>query len=107
MVDITSEDTVVLFAYPRYSGANYIVKDIAQDAGAKFILVTDKVTSDLANGVDTVLSCNPRSLSYYNSTIPMIFICEILISELTKRLPTNFERISNWVEEYLDPTQLY
>ena len=107
IVDINSEDCVVLFAYPRYSKINTIIKQIALDAGAKIILVIDKITSELAKDVDIVLACNPRSLSYYNSIIPMTFICEILIIGLSKRLPGNFETRSDFICKYMDPAGLY
>lgn len=107
MVDITADDCVVLFAYPRYSKINSIIKQMALDAGAKLILVIDKLTASLSKDVDVVLTCNPRSLSYYNSIIPMCFICETLIIGLSKNLPDNFEERSDYICKYLDPPELY
>lgn len=107
MVDLTSDDCVVLFAYPRYSKINTIIKQMALEKNAKLILVIDKITSELANGIDIVLTCNPRSLSYYNSIIPMSFICEILITELSKRYSDDFERRSDYICKYMDPADLY
>jgi len=107
MVDLTSEDCVVLFVYPRYSKINYIIKEMALSAGAKTILIIDKLSSELAKDVDVVLTCNPRSLSYYNSIIPMSFICEILITELSKKLPENFEKRSDYICRHMDPAELF
>ena len=107
MVDLTSDDCVVLFVYPRYSKINYIIKEMAMNAGAKVILIIDKLSSELAKDVDVVLTCNPRSLSYYNSIIPMSFICEILITELSKKYPEKFEERSDYICRYMDPAELY
>ena len=107
LADITSEDCVILLVYPRYSNINYIVKQIALDVGAKIILVIDKISHELVKDVDFVFACNPRSISYYNTIIPMVFICEIIISELSKVIPDAFRKRSEFICKYMDAVGLY
>lgn len=107
MVDITADDCVILFTFPRYGKINSIVKKMAEDVGARVIVVVDKITSPVATGADLVITCNPQSLSFYNSVIPMMFVCEILITEMSKCEVFRDGSRLKLVSKYLDPDTLY
>ncbi len=107
MADLSSEDCVVLFTYPRYGKMNFIIKKMVEDAGAKLIVVVDKLTSPVTTGADLVLTCNPQSLSFYNSVIPMFFICETVINMMSKQDSVALSHKLKSLMSYLDADELY
>ena len=107
MADLTAEDCVVLFTYPRYGKMNSIIKKMVEDAGAKLIVVIDKLTAPIATGADLILTCNPQSLSFYNSIIPMLFICETVINMMSKQEPEQLSQKLKSLMSYLDEEELY
>ena len=48
LVDISKDDCLILYSFPRYSELNFVLMDMARTQGAKIILFTDQVTSPLA-----------------------------------------------------------
>ncbi len=74
LVDITGEDCVLMFSFPRYSELNFSILDLAKKRGAKVIIVTDRVTSPLAAYADFLVTTNISGVGFTNSyVVPLCF----------------------------------
>ena len=55
LCDITENDCIVAVSFPRYSEMDFLATQMAYDAGAKIILITDKASSPLAQYATQIL----------------------------------------------------
>lgn len=104
--DMTEEDCLILFVYPRYGMMNEQVKRIAEQAHAKLILITDKLSSYLAIHADAVLTCNPESDGFYNSIIPAAYLCEVLLNKYAEATDEVEKRYA-YVDQFIDPLRFF
>ena len=49
MCSITKEDCLIIFSFPRYSSVDRITAEMAKEAGASIVVITDKPSSLLAS----------------------------------------------------------
>ena len=56
MCNISHTDCLVLFSFPRYSSQDEVTAEMAHDAGASIIVITDKPSSLLAKYADILLT---------------------------------------------------
>ena len=105
--DITAEDCIILYSFPRYSEINFSLLKIAHQAGAKVILFTDRYTSPLANMSDIVLVVQVGGLGFTNSYVAPLSISEIILLALSSRNdPRCSERIAQ-IDRLISECRLY
>lgn len=107
LIDLTPDDIVVIFSFPRYSQNALMVLEMAKDVGCKIIVFTDKLTSPLANGANKVVVNDVDSLSFANSFSSVMLSIEIittLVSKLNEK--QGAERLKH-LDCYLDRTGQY
>ena len=85
MCNISHTDCLVLFSFPRYSSQDEVTAEMAHDAGASIIVITDKPSSLLAKYADILLTVPVDSNTFFNSMIGPQFVTEALLEIISHR----------------------
>ncbi len=103
LVDIGKGDCLFMFSFPRHSKINFAIIEMAHKAGAKIVLVTNSVTSPLANLADYVIPVHVEGVGYTNSYLVPLAVSEILLlmisKHLTRKEQERVDRLSQCVTE--------
>lgn len=102
ILDITSEDCLVVIAHPKYSKTYNLISQIAKEKGAKIIIITDKNNSPVAEYGDIVLINNVHGISYFNSLISTQFLIEYLLTLLSTHIDEKMQKRLTMINEYLN-----
>lgn len=105
--DITSEDSVIIVSFPRYSKICYLAAELAHKVGAKVIVLTDSPTAPLAKFADHLFTMNVSSLTFYNSQAISIICAEILTTIISRKIGITNENKLELIDTYLTQTELY
>lgn len=107
ILDITADDCLILYSFPRYSEIHYILMDIARERGAKIVLITDQVTSPLANKADIVITAHVLGIGFTNSYVVPISLSEMILLAISSREDdTRNQRIQK-LDEVIGKHKLY
>jgi len=107
ILDITADDCLILYSFPRYSEIHYILMDIARERGAKIILITDQVTSPLSNKADIVITAYVLGIGFTNSYVVPISLSEMILLAISSREDdTRNQRIQK-LDEVIGKHKLY
>lgn len=101
MCSITEEDCLVLFSFPRYSSVDKITAQMARDAHAKIIVITDKPSSDLAKYATVYLTASVDITAFFNSMVAPQFLTEALLHAISQKV-TGIEGRLRKIDKYLD-----
>lgn len=107
LVDITHDDCLIVYSFPRYSELNFVLMDLAQTHGAKVILFTDQVTSPLAKRADIVVTAYVGGLGFTNSYAVPLSLTEVVLLALSSRSDDKQAERMNYVDELVGENQLY
>lgn len=107
LMDISEDDCLILYSFPRYSEINFVLLDIARQRGAKIVLITDQVTSPLANKADIVITAHVQGLGFTNSYVVPISISEMVVLTVSGRNDiANGDRMQK-IDEIVGKHKLY
>lgn len=101
MCSISKDDCLILFSFPRYSSIDEITAKMAQEAGAKIIIITDKPSSSLAQYATVLLTVPVDSNTFFNSMIGPQFISEALLDTISHKAKGIEKRLKK-IDKYLD-----
>ena len=101
MCTISHTDCLVLFSFPRYSSQDEVTAEMAHDAGASIIVITDKPSSLLAKYADILLTVPVDSNTFFNSMIGPQFVTEALLEIISHRAK-GIEKRLNIIDKYLN-----
>ena len=101
MCSIGKEDCLILFSFPRYSSVDEVTAKMAQEAGAKIIIITDKPSSLLAQYATNLLTVPVDSNAFLNSMIGPQFISEALLDTISHKAKGIEKRLRK-IDKYLD-----
>ena len=107
LVDISKDDCLILYSFPRYSELNFVLMDMARTQGAKLILFTDQVTSPLAKQADVVVTACVGGLGFTNSYAVPLSLTEVVLLALSSRRDEEQEKRMNYVDQLVGENQLY
>ena len=107
LVDISKDDCLILYSFPRYSELNFVLMDMARTQGAKIILFTDQVTSPLAKQADVVVTACVGGLGFTNSYAVPLSLTEVVLLALSSRRDEEQEKRMNYVDQLVGENQLY
>lgn len=107
LVDISQDDCLILYSFPRYSELNFVLMDMAQEQGAKIILFTDQVTSPLSRQADVVVTAHVGGLGFTNSYAVPLSLTEVVLLSLSSRRDEKQEKRMNYVDKLMGENQLY
>jgi DNA-binding MurR/RpiR family transcriptional regulator len=78
-----------------------ITAQMASDAGAPIIVLTDKRSSDMARFADVLLTAPIEISTFFNSMVGPQFLTEALLAEISTRVKGVEERLRR-IDKYLD-----
>ena len=100
--NITKEDCLIMFSFPRYSSMDKLTAQLAKEAGAKTIVITDKPSSMLAQYANILLTVPVDSNTFFNCMIGPQFVTEALldiISHKVKGIEKRLKKIDKYIGE--------
>ena len=107
LCDITENDCIVAVSFPRYSEMDFLATQMAYDAGAKIILITDKASSPLAQYATQILTVSVDSNTFFNSYVAVLFTMELLCSFISKKMGYSTEAKLELIDKYLSKVGLF
>lgn len=107
LIDISEQDCLLLFSFPRYSEIAFTILELAQRRGAKIIIFTDRVTSPLTNFADYLVTVNVTGFSYTNSYVVPLCCAEALAVIIGKKLENHTDERLGLLDEYIYKARLY
>ena len=100
MCNITGEDCLILFSFPRYSSLDRITAEMAKEAGASVIVITDKPDALLAPYATVLFTVPVDSNAFFNSLIGAQFISEALLDSISHKVKGIEKRLKK-IDRYL------
>lgn len=101
MCSISEEDCLILFSFPRYSSIDKITAQMARDAKAKVVVITDRPSSDLAKYATVYLTAPVDITAFFNSMVAPQFLTEALLHAISQKV-TGLEGRLRRIDKYLD-----
>lgn len=106
MCNITKEDCLIVFSFPRYSSLDRVTTDMAKEAGASIVVITDKPSALLAQYATVLITVPVDSNAFFNSLIGPQFVAEILLDTISHKV-NGIEKRLKKIDKYLDKLGIY
>lgn len=100
MCNISQADCLILFSFPRYSLQDKVTAEMAHNAGASIIVITDKPSSELAQYATVLLTVPVDSNTFFNSMIAPQFVSEALLETISHKAK-GIEKRLDTIDKYL------
>lgn len=104
LVNVSSDDVVVAFSFPRYSTSTAKAAQYCRSVGATVVALTNSKTSPLGQNSDHVLVAKSDMVSLVDSLVAPLSIVNALIVALAagreKEIARNFDTLERVWEEY-------
>ncbi|MDJ0905925.1 MAG: MurR/RpiR family transcriptional regulator [Woeseiaceae bacterium] len=84
--DAQHGDTAVVIDFMRYRRQVVAATRILQDAGVTIVAITDSPLSPLVELADVWSQINIPAVGPFDSSIPVVALCELLVAQVTKEL---------------------
>lgn len=107
MIDISAQDCLIVYSFPRYSELQHVLMDLAKSRGAKIILFTDRITSPLAGKADVVVTANVNGLGFTNSYVAPLALTEVVLLAVSSRGEEIYGKRMNWIDQIMGDYKLY
>ena len=107
MCDITEEDCVILFSFPRYSEIDRAAVEMAYEAGAPVIVFTDKSSAKLAQYADILLLMDVDSNTFFNSYVGVQFAMELLCAKISAKIGCSNEDKLKKIDRFIGGLGIY
>lgn len=86
MHNITKDDCLIVFSFPRYSSLDKVTVELAKESGASIILITDKPSALLAPYATVLFTVPVDSNAFFNSLIAPQFVAEALLETISHKV---------------------
>lgn len=106
MCNITKEDCLIVFSFPRYSSLDRVTTEMAKEAGASIVVITDKPSALLAQYATVLITVPVDSNAFFNSLIGPQFVAEILLDTISHKV-SGIEKRLRKIDKYLDKLGIY
>lgn len=103
---ITKDDCLIMFSFPRYSSIDKLTAEMASNAGAKIIVITDKQSALLAHYATALFITTVDNNTFFNSFIGAQFISEVLCDTISHKVKGIEKRLKN-IDRYIGELGLY
>ncbi|MGF0032091.1 MurR/RpiR family transcriptional regulator [Bariatricus sp. SGI.154] len=100
MCNISKEDCLIIFSFPRYSSLDRVTAKMAQEAGAKIIVITDKPSALLAQYATVLITVPVDSNAFFNSMVGPQFVAEALLDTISHKVKGIEKRLKK-IDKYL------
>jgi DNA-binding MurR/RpiR family transcriptional regulator len=107
MCDIGPEDCVILFSFPRYSEMDRQALQLAEDAGASSIVVTDRPSAPMAAFAKVLLTVDVDTNTFFNSYVGVQLVMEILSAGLSRRVGDAAAEKLQRIDRYIGTLGVY
>jgi DNA-binding MurR/RpiR family transcriptional regulator len=107
MCDISSEDCVILFSFPRYSEMDRQALELAEDAGASIIVITDRPSAPLAAFATVLLTVDVDTNTFFNSYVGVQLVMEILMAGLSRQVGDATAEKLQRIDRYIGKLGVY
>ena len=100
--NISKDDCLIIFSFPRYSSMDKLTAKMAQEVGAKIIVITDKPSALLSEYASVLLTAPVNSNNFFNSMVAPQFVAEALldtISHKVRGIEKRLKKIDRFIEE--------
>ncbi|MFZ7101174.1 MAG: MurR/RpiR family transcriptional regulator [Peptococcaceae bacterium] len=105
IMDITENDLLITFSFPRYSKPTYNVILLAKEKGAKVLTITDTNTSSISIKSDIIfLVYIENDFTFFNSHVVTLELCHILLMSILEK---DKERISKSLQENMQRMDVF
>lgn len=101
--NISKEDCVIAFSFPRYSLTDKLAVQMAYDIGAKIIVITDKPSASLASYATHLLRAPCDGDTFFNSLVGAQFVTEILLDAISRKVE-GIEKRLELIDRYMEET---
>ena len=100
MCNNSHTDSLILFSFTRYSLQDKVTAEMAYNAKADIILITDKPSSELAKYATVLLTVPVDSNTFFNSMIAPQFVSEALLETISHKAK-GIEKRLDTIDKYL------
>lgn len=100
MCNISKDDCLIMFSFPRYSSMDRICAEMAAEAGARIIVITDKPSALLAQYATTLLTVPVDSNTFFNCMAGPQFVSEALLDTISHKVKGIEKRLKK-IDRYL------
>lgn len=107
LVNITADDVVIAFSFPRYSTATVNGVRHCHSVGAKVIGLTDSKLSPLAKHCDHLLLCKSDMVSLVDSLVAPMSVINALIVALASKRERELAKTFNALERVWEENNVY
>ena len=104
--NISKDDCLIIFSFPRYSSMDKLTAKMAKDAGAKIVVVTDKPSALLAEYASVLLTVPVDSNNFFNSMVGPQFVAEALLDTISHKVRGVEKRLKK-IDRYLEELGTY
>lgn len=101
MKDLTAEDVMIGFSFPRYTRRTIEALEYAKKCGAETIAITDKIISPAAQISDFILTSQINMISFNNSYVAPMSLINALVNALSLKDSAHVMDSLNKMEELL------
>ena len=107
LLDIGSEDTLLVITFPRYSSKAAKTLQYARSKGARVVAMTDSRLSPIASGADALLLAHSGMASVVDSLVaPLSVINALIVAVSLRTLEQNRQKLEE-LERLWDDCQVY
>ncbi len=107
LCDITENDCIIAVSFPRYSEMDLLAAQMAYEAGAKIVLITNRASSPLAQYATELFTVGVDSNTFFNSYVAVLFTVELLCSFISKKMGYGTETKLKLIDKYLSKVGLF
>ena len=107
LVDINEDDVLIVVSFPRYNKQARLSAQLAHEAGATVIVITDTPTAPIAEYADHIILTAVDSLTFFNSQVAPMFAAEMLCSYVCKIVGANNEERLKLVDKFTREMELF
>jgi len=101
MCNIGKGDCLIIFSFPRYSSTDRLAAQMAKEAGAKIIVITDKPSSLLSQYASILFTVPVDSNTFFNCMVAPQFVSEALLDTISHKVKGIEKRLEK-IDRYLD-----
>lgn len=106
MCNISKEDCLIIFSFPRYSSLDRVTTEMAKEAGASIVVITDKPSALLAQYATVLITVPVDSNAFFNSLVGPQFIAEALLDTISHKV-NGIEKRLKKIDKYLNELGIY
>ena len=106
MCNISKEDCLIIFSFPRYSSLDRVTTEMAKEAGASIVVITDKPSALLAQYATVLITVPVDSNAFFNSLIGPQFVAEALLDTISHKV-SGIEKRLKKIDKYLNELGIY